>query len=97
MRAATSEQFIRSHALGDALERRPRAEHRFDHPDDLVNDPTLSPAEKRALLSSWASDASAVREEPTLRWLLGTPGPVSLDDIRKALSDLDDQERDPDG
>jgi hypothetical protein len=45
--------------------------------------------EKRAILSSWASDASAVRDEPTMRWLLGTPAPVALGDIRDALARLD--------
>jgi hypothetical protein len=92
MRAATSEQLIRSQALGVTDEWRPRAKLRFDHPNDVVDEPTLGPAEKRAVLSSWASDASAVRDEPELRWLLGTPGPVRLDDIRKALLQLDNQE-----
>jgi len=45
--------------------------------------------EKRAVLASWASDASSVREEPGLRWLLGTPEPVPLVDIREALAKLD--------
>jgi hypothetical protein len=92
MRAATSEKLIESQALGGAIESRPRAKLWFDHPNDLINEPTLSPAEKRAVLSSWASDAWAVRDEPALRWLLGTPGPVRLEDIRKALLQLDDQE-----
>lgn len=29
----------------------------FDHPRDVLNDPDLTPEEKRAILSSWASDA----------------------------------------
>jgi hypothetical protein len=91
VRAATSEQLIRSQGLGVANEWRPRALW-FDHPNDLVDEPRLTPVEKRALLSSWASDASAVRDEPALRWLLGTPAPVRLDDIRNALLRLDDQE-----
>ena len=32
----------------------------FSHPDDVVNDPDLSLREKRAILSSWASDACSV-------------------------------------
>ncbi len=32
----------------------------FDHPRDVVNDPDLTVYEKRAILSSWASDACAV-------------------------------------
>ncbi len=89
MRAATSEELIRSGALGVAIERRARTRCWFDHPDEVVDDPTLAPAAKRAVLSSWASDASAVVDEPGMRWLLGTPEPVRLDDIRKALARLD--------
>jgi hypothetical protein len=92
MRAATSEQLIRAHALGAATGWRPRVKLRFDQPDEVVDDPALEREEKRAVLSSWASDACAVRDEPGLRWLLGTSGPVRLDDIRKALSKLDEQE-----
>ena len=33
----------------------------FDHPRDVVKDPDLTTYEKRAILSSWASDACAVR------------------------------------
>lgn len=89
MRAATSEELIQSQAWGTTP--RPRARRWFDRPGDVVDDRTLSLAEKRSVLSSWASDASAVRDEPALRWLLGTPEPVSLDDIRRALSELDAQ------
>lgn len=39
----------------------------FDHPRDVVGDPTLSLSEKRAILASWASDASAVASCPALR------------------------------
>lgn len=48
----------------------------FLDPDDVVKDPHLPPQEKRAILSSWASDASSVEGDPTRRWLLGTPEPV---------------------
>ncbi len=61
----------------------------YDHPDDILEDPSLARDEKRALLCSWASDASAVRDEPELRWLLGTPAPVRLDEILNALLRLD--------
>src|ERR1700752_379728 len=89
MRAATSEQLIRSQALGGTNEWRPRAKLRFDHPDDVVDEPTLGPAEKRAVLSSWASDASAVRDEPELRWLLGTPEHVPIGEVQEARAKLD--------
>ena len=39
----------------------------FDHPRDVLNDPDLSRQEKRAILSSWASDACAVESMPGLR------------------------------
>src|ERR1700752_4561315 len=39
----------------------------FDHPRDVIADPTLSLSEKRAILASWASDASAVASCPALR------------------------------
>jgi len=38
----------------------------FDHPRDVVNDPDLTRHEKRAILSSWASDACAVASAPGL-------------------------------
>src|ERR1700712_4353808 len=39
----------------------------FDHPRDVLADPALSRAEKRAILASWASDAAAVASCPSLR------------------------------
>jgi hypothetical protein len=39
----------------------------FDHPKDVVTHPALSIAEKRAILASWASDASAIASCPALR------------------------------
>jgi hypothetical protein len=89
MRLATSEQLIETQGLGAALERWLRPAVGFEHPRDVLKDPILDAAEKRAVLASWASDASSVREEPTLRWLLGTPEPVALADVREALSRLD--------
>ena len=91
MRLATSEQFFDSNSggLGAALERWLRPAVGFDHPSDVLKDPALELADKRAILSSWASDASSVRDEPHLRWLLGTPGPVPLADVREALRRLD--------
>src|SRR2546423_14541492 len=41
----------------------------FDHPRDVVADATLSVAEKRSILASWASDAAAVRRHLALRRL----------------------------
>src|ERR1051325_1502776 len=65
----------------------------FDHPRDVLTDPDLSIQEKRAILSSWASDACAVEEMPTVRHPPGAKRPVSVDEIVDALRSLDD---DPD-
>ncbi len=89
MRLATSEQLFEPRGLGEALERWLRPAVGFGHPSEVLKDPWLDLAEKRAILSSWASDASSVRDEPGLRWLLGTPEPVPLADIRDALLRLD--------
>ena len=89
MRLATSEHQFKTQSLGAALERWLRPAVGFSHPRDLLKDPGLSLAEKREVLASWASDASSVEEEPSLRWLLGTPEPVPLADVREALVKLD--------
>ena len=39
----------------------------FGHPMDVVRDADLTLNEKRAILSSWASDACALEEVPDLR------------------------------
>ena len=44
----------------------------------MVEDPSLSIAERRAILSEWASDASAVESFPTLRLLPGTSFPATF-------------------
>lgn len=92
MRLATSHELIQHQGLAGALERWLRPAVGFGHPRDVLKDPILDISEKRAVLSSWASDASAVQDQPTLRWLLGTPEPVPLADIREALERLDRQE-----
>ncbi len=77
--------------VADALQRVLRPAVGFSHPIDVLKDPALDAAEKRAILSSWASDASAVEGEPTLRWLFGTEGPVPLAEVLEALARLDHQ------
>jgi hypothetical protein len=88
---ATTEQQLQTQGLGAALERCLRPGVGFSHPRDVLKDPVLEPDEKRAVLASWASDASAVQDAPSLRWLLGTVEPVPLDDVRDALWRLDRQ------
>ncbi len=75
--------------LGDALEKLLRPAVGFSHPSEVLKDPLLDDDDKRAILASWASDASAVEGEPTLRWLIGTEAPVPLDDVLAARRRLD--------
>jgi hypothetical protein len=61
----------------------------FAHPRDVVSHPDLTLAEKRAILASWASDASAIASCPALRAPDGLKAPVHIDDILAALCALD--------
>ena len=69
----------------------------FDHPKDILTDPSLSVSEKRAILASWASDASAIASCPALRAPAGLKAPVTIDDILEALCELDGGPRNPPG
>jgi hypothetical protein len=89
MLMATTPQQIQQSGLVAALERCLRPAVGFNHPREVLKDPDLSREDKRAVLASWASDASAVQDQPQLRWLLGTPEPVPLADVREALARLD--------
>jgi hypothetical protein len=73
----------------DSLERLINPTAYFTHPDDVLMDQTLSVTEKRAILSSWASDACAVEAMPALRKIPGAPEPVTFDEIMAALQQLD--------
>jgi hypothetical protein len=88
--ATTNDQF---HDLGlkDALKRSLRPAVGFDRPSDVLKDPDLDNEQKRAILSSWASDASAVKDHPSMRWLLGAPAPVPLAEVLEALRRVDRQ------
>jgi hypothetical protein len=61
----------------------------FGCPEDVLRDGTLDVQEKRAILSSWASDACAVESVPALRNPPGLAAPVSFDDVMDALRRLD--------
>lgn len=65
----------------------------FERPQDVLADPTLDVQEKRAILSSWASDACAVESVPALRMPPGASAPVSFDAIMEALRHLDELSR----
>ena len=63
-------------------------------PAHIADHPTLSLAEKRSLLASWASDARAVPDHPSLR-RLDDGRLVSIDDVLEALKLLDTIEATP--
>jgi hypothetical protein len=69
----------------------------FAHPRDVVANASLSLSEKRAILASWASDASAIASCPSLRAPGGLKAPVSIDEILEALRALDGGPRHPPG
>jgi hypothetical protein len=61
----------------------------FDHPRDVLAHEALSISEKRAILASWASDASAIASCPALRAPAGLKAPVTIDEILEALCGLE--------
>jgi len=61
----------------------------YDSPEEVLRDRQLSDAEKRVILSSWASDMFAVESCPGLRDIPGMGHPVQLADILAALRQLD--------
>ena len=60
----------------------------FEHPMAVVRDPDLTLNEKRAILSSWASDACAIEAAPALRGN-ASGSVVRWDDVMDALRILD--------
>jgi hypothetical protein len=69
----------------------------FEHPRDVLADLSLSVSEKRAILASWASDASAIASCPSLRAPAGLKAPVTVDAILEALCELDGPRNPPGG
>src|SRR5258707_11968481 len=69
----------------------------FQHPRDVVLHPSLTMAEKRAILASWASDASAIASCPALRAPAGLKATVTIDEVLEALCELDGGPRHPPG
>jgi hypothetical protein len=61
----------------------------YDQPADVLRDHRLSRTERRAILSSWASDACAVDSCPSLRAAPYGKQPVTFDSIMDALRELD--------
>jgi hypothetical protein len=69
----------------------------FEHPRDVLDHPDLTLSEKRAILASWASDASAIASCPSMRSPAGLKAPVCIDDILEALRALDGGPPEPPG
>lgn len=69
----------------------------FEHPKEVLAQFNLTIAEKRAILASWASDASAIASCPSLRAPTGLKAPVTIDEILEALCELDGGPRHPPG
>jgi hypothetical protein len=61
----------------------------FSFPHEVVDDPSLSLSQKRAVLSEWASDSCAIESFPVLRLLPGTNFPVTFSAIMDARAYLD--------
>jgi hypothetical protein len=68
----------------------------FGHPRDVLAHSSLTISEKRAILASWASDASAIASCPA-RAPAGLKAPVTIDEILEALCELDGSPRHPPG
>lgn len=74
---------------GDVLDRLLDPGRFYESPGDVLVDRSLSLTEKRAILSSWASDACAVESCPPLRHPPFAARPVSFDQVMDALATLD--------
>jgi hypothetical protein len=61
----------------------------------VLGDAGLSSAEKRLILSSWASDMYAMEQQPALREIPGIAQPLRLADILAALRRLDREDQPP--
>ena len=77
------------HSRDDDLDLLFHPARRYERPADVLADPELSMDERRAILSSWASDACAVESAPTLRRPPFAPAPVTFDEVMDALLKLD--------
>jgi hypothetical protein len=67
----------------------------YESPAAVLADAHLSSAEKRLILSGWASDMYAVEARPDLRDVPGIPRALRLADILAALRQLDHEDQPP--
>lgn len=77
----------RRHGAPDELEVTESDLVSYFRASDILEDPSLSPSRKRALLAYWASDLHAVAGAPYLRCVRGVT--VTIDSIRDAMCSLD--------
>jgi hypothetical protein len=75
--------------LGIEIERLVQPARHFRHPREVVQDATLTTAEKRAILSSWASDACVIESMPAVRQIPASGRVVKFDEVIDALQELD--------
>jgi hypothetical protein len=61
----------------------------FRHLREMLDNPSLSRSDKRALIAAWASDACAVEGRPAWRQIPGSGALVMVDDLLDALRALD--------
>ena len=66
---------------------------RFLHPFDVAHHPSMEPEVKRAILASWASDRSAVKDQPAMRKPPGARRAVPIDEVFATLADRVSPER----
>jgi hypothetical protein len=67
----------------------------YHSPGDVLHDTAVSAAEKRVILSSWASDMYAVESDPAWREVPGMTHRIRLSDILAALRALDGDDDPP--
>jgi hypothetical protein len=64
----------------------------FRHPREVLTHPQLTQADKRTILASWASDACALENAPSMRCLIGSRAePVPVDAVLATLAELDEE------
>lgn len=73
------------------LDRFLRPSRHFRSPNQILADKSLNTEEKRAILSSWVSDACAVESCPALRRPPGLGATIPFDDIMDTLRRLDEE------
>lgn len=71
-----------------ALDRLLHPSRFYEHPRDVLSNDALPNSEKRAILSSWASDACAVDSCPAMRHPPFASQPVGFDEVMDALASL---------